>query len=43
MLKKYTISNILEDLSKYIPYYTGTFEGTDDPDIEWPHHYASIP
>jgi len=40
MLKEYTISDILEDPLKYIPYYTGTFEGTDDPDIEWPHRHA---
>lgn len=40
MLKEYTIANILQTHQGDIPYYVGTFEGTDDPDIEWPHRHA---
>lgn len=40
MLKEYTISEILELPLNLVPYYIGTFEGTDDPDIEWPHRHA---
>lgn len=40
MLKGYSIFQILELPSKYIPYYIGTFEDTEDPDIEWPHRHS---
>lgn len=43
MLKEYSISDILglsPLSSKYIPYYIGTFEDTDDPDIEWAHRHS---
>lgn len=40
MLKEYTIADILELPQEIIPYYIGTFEGTEDPDIEWPHRHA---
>lgn len=40
MLKEYTIADILQSQQNNIPYYIGTFEGTDDPDIEWPHRHA---
>lgn len=40
MLKEYTIAHILQSPQETIPYYIGTFEGTDDPDIEWPHRHA---
>lgn len=40
MLKEYTIADILQSKDESIPYYMGTFEGTDDPDIEWPHRHA---
>ncbi|MCC8154773.1 MAG: AraC family ligand binding domain-containing protein [Tannerellaceae bacterium] len=40
MLKGYSIADILALPSEYIPYYAGTFEGTEDPDIEWPHRHS---
>ncbi len=40
MLKEYTIADILQSNQETIPYYIGTFEGTEDPDIEWPHRHA---
>jgi len=40
MLKEYTIADILQSNNEHIPYYIGTFEGTDDPNIEWPHRHA---
>lgn len=40
MINEYSINEILELPNKNIPYYVGTFEGTDDPDIEWPHRHA---
>lgn len=40
MLKEYSISNILDLPTQYIPYYAGTFEETEDPEIEWPHRHA---
>jgi len=40
MINEYSINEILELPNKNIPYYIGTFEGTDDPDIEWPHRHA---
>lgn len=40
MLKEYSISDILDLPTQYIPYYVGTFEGTEDPDIEWPHRHS---
>lgn len=39
-MKEYSISNILALPSQYIPYYTETFEGTEDPEIEWPHRHS---
>lgn len=40
MLKDYSISQILELPFRYIAYYIGTFEDTEDPDIEWPHRHS---
>lgn len=40
MSKEYSISDILGLSPQYIPYYTGTFEGTEDPEIEWPHRHS---
>lgn len=40
MLKEYSISDILDLPTQYIPCYAGTFEGTEDPDIEWPHRHS---
>jgi AraC-like DNA-binding protein/mannose-6-phosphate isomerase-like protein (cupin superfamily) len=40
MLKEYSISDILTLPSQHIPYYAGTFEGTEDPEIEWPHRHS---
>jgi hypothetical protein len=40
MLKEYSISDILALPSQHIPYYAGTFEETEDPEIEWPHRHS---
>lgn len=40
MLKEYSISDILSLPSQHIPYYAGTFEETEDPEIEWPHRHS---
>lgn len=40
MLKQYSIADILSQPPHHIPYYIETFEGTEDPDIEWPHRHA---
>lgn len=40
MLKEYAISDILALPSQHIPFYTGTFEGTEDPEIEWAHRHS---
>lgn len=40
MLKVYSISDLLSLSSQYIPYYVGTFEGTEDPEVEWPHRHS---
>lgn len=40
MLKEYSISDILGLPAQYTPYYVGTFEDTEDPDIEWPHRHS---
>jgi AraC-like DNA-binding protein len=40
MLKEYSISDILDLPSQHIPYYAGTFEGTEDTEIEWPHRHS---
>ncbi len=40
MLKEYSISDILALPSQHIPYYAGTFEGTEDPEIEWAHRHS---
>lgn len=39
MLKQYSISDILSLPPQHIPYYIDRFEGTEDPDIEWPHRH----
>lgn len=39
MLKEYSVSDILDLPSQHIPYYVGTFEGTEDTDVEWPHRH----
>lgn len=39
MLKEYSVSDILDLPSQHIPYYVGTFEGTKDTDVEWPHRH----
>lgn len=39
MLQEYSISEILSS-SDYIPYFVGTFEDTQDPDIEWAHRHS---
>ncbi|WP_308600433.1 AraC family transcriptional regulator [uncultured Dysgonomonas sp.] len=40
MLKEYSISDILALSARHIPCYAGTFEGTEDPEIEWPHRHS---
>ena len=40
MLKEYSISDILGLPSQYMPYYMGTFEDTEDPDIKWAHRHS---
>lgn len=40
MLKEYSISHLLNLPNQHIPYYAGTFEGTEDPDLEWPHRHS---
>lgn len=40
MLKEYSIANILGVPNHFISYFVGTFEGTEDPDIEWPHRHS---
>ena len=39
MLQEYSIADILSS-SGYIPYFVGTFEDTQDPDIEWEHRHS---
>lgn len=39
MLKEYSISDILST-TENVPYFVGTFEDTDDPDIEWAHRHS---
>lgn len=39
MIKEYSIHDILINEEGDKPYYFGTFEGTEDPDIEWPHRH----
>ncbi|SHK43359.1 AraC-type DNA-binding protein [Flagellimonas taeanensis] len=39
MLKEYSISDIIISKSKRKMFYVGTFEGTEDPDIAWPHRH----
>ena len=39
MLDQYTIYDILISEKEKKPYYFGTFEDTEDPDIEWPHRH----
>lgn len=40
MLQKYSISEILSISKDFIPHFSGTFEGTDDGDVEWPHRHS---
>ncbi|MCD7935450.1 MAG: AraC family transcriptional regulator [Tannerellaceae bacterium] len=40
MLKEYAISDILDLPSQQITYFAGTFEDTEDPDMEWPHRHS---
>lgn len=42
MLKEYSISDIIAIPSQHIPYYVGTFEGTEDPDIQWAHRHSFL-
>ena len=39
MLQEYSISEILSS-SDYMSHYVGTFEDTQDPDIEWGHRHS---
>ena len=39
MLKEYSISEILSS-PDYMSYFVGTFEDTQDPDIEWAHRHS---
>ncbi|WP_317133542.1 AraC family transcriptional regulator [Aquimarina algicola] len=39
LLKEYSISDIIVSNPKEKFFYIGTFEGTEDPDIEWPHRH----
>lgn len=39
MIKEYTIQDIILDSNFKHSLYVGTFEGTEDPDIEWPHRH----
>ena len=40
MLKEYSIADIVPAKATTSPCYAGTFEGTNDPDIEWPHRHS---
>ena len=40
MIRQYAINDVLDLPSQYLPYFVGTFEGTEDPDIEWPHRHS---
>lgn len=40
MLKEYSIPDILTLPLQHVPYYVGTFEGTEDADLEWPHRHS---
>lgn len=39
MLKEYSVSDILGLPSQHLPYFVGTFEDTEDADVEWPHRH----
>lgn len=39
MLKEYSISDIIISNPKEKFFYVGTFEGTEDPNVEWPHRH----
>ncbi len=39
MLPEYSLSDIIISNSQKLPFYIGTFEGTEDPDIDWPHRH----
>ena len=39
MLKEYSVSDILSLPSQHIPYFVGTFEDTEEADVEWPHRH----
>ena len=38
-MAQYTIYDILNSEKDTKPYYFGTFEGTEEPEIEWPHRH----
>lgn len=40
MLQEYSISDLLAVPPQHIPYYAGTFEDTEDTDVEWPHRHS---
>lgn len=40
MLKEYSISDILVLPSQHVSHYAGTFEETEDPEIEWAHRHS---
>lgn len=40
MLHEYSISDLLAVPPQHIPYYAGTFEDTEDTDMEWPHRHS---
>lgn len=40
MLKEYSICNIIGLPLQYIPCFAGSFEGTEDADLEWPHRHT---
>lgn len=39
MLTEYSISEIIVSNPKASPFYIGTFEGTEDPNVKWPHRH----
>ncbi|MDF0707668.1 AraC family transcriptional regulator [Flagellimonas okinawensis] len=39
LLKEYSISDIILSNPKDRFFYVGTFEGTEDPKVEWPHRH----
>ncbi|WP_171659634.1 AraC family ligand binding domain-containing protein [Flagellimonas amphidinii] len=39
LLKEYSISDIILSNSEDRYYYVGTFAGTENPSVEWPHRH----